>query len=389
MELSVYFQPLDKEIFDRYSQQRNLLGNVVSKYLDEEKFPDLTDMKIAIFGVPEDRNSIANKGCREAPDKIRERFYKLKAVGHPYKIVDLGNLKIGETVNDTYAAVTSIMVELMREGILPIILGGSQDLTFPQYVAYQKLEETVNIVSVDAYFDLGTTEENIRSHSYLGKIILHEPNFLFNFSNIGYQTYFVGNDQIELMNKLYFDAYRLGDVRKNMEETEPIVRSADILSFDISSIRQSDAPGNANATPNGFYGEEACQILRYAGLSDKLTSLGLYEINPSYDSRDQTSHLVAQMLWYFLDGYYQRKKDLPLVNKNSFVKYRVNIKEDEHEIVFYKSKKSERWWMEVPYPNSKVKYHRHHLVPCSYRDYEVAMKDEMPDRWWQALQKLS
>jgi hypothetical protein len=112
-------------------------------------------------------------------------------------------------------------------------------------------------------------------------------------------------------------------------------------------------------------------------------------VNPSFDNRDQTSHLAAQMLWYFLDGYYQRKKDQPLVNKNAFVKYHVNIKKDMQEIVFYKSKMSERWWMEVPYPNSKVKYHRHHLVPCSYRDYEVAMKDEMPDRWWQALQKLS
>jgi len=389
VDFSVYFQPLDKEIFDRYNQQKNLMGNVVSKYLDEDKFPDLTDTKIAIIGIPEDRNSIGNRGCREAPDKIRERFYKLKSSAHAYRITDLGNLRLGASVNDTYAAVSGIMVDLLKDGILPILLGGSQDLTFAQYVAYQKLEETVNIVSVDAYFDLGSTEENLRSHSYLGKIILHEPNFLFNFSNIGYQTYFAGADQIELMNKLYFDAYRLGEVRKNMEETEPIVRSADILSFDISSIRQSDAPGNANATPNGFYGEEACAIMRYAGLSDKLTSLGLYEVNPSYDNRDQTSHLAAQMLWYFLDGYYQRKKDQPLVNKNAFVKYHVNIKKDMQEIVFYKSKMSERWWMEVPYPNSKVKYHRHHLVPCSYKDYEVAMKDEMPDRWWQALQKLS
>ena len=389
MDFSVYFQPIDKEIFDRYSQQKNLLGNVVNKYIDQDKFPDLSETKIAIIGIPEDRNSVGNRGCGEAPDKIRERFYKLKAGAHPYRITDLGNLRLGETVNDTYAAVSEIMVDLMKDGILPILLGGSQDLTFAQYVAYQKLEETVNIVSVDAYFDLGSTEENLRSHSYLGKIILHEPNFLFNFSNIGYQTYFAGADQVELMNKLYFDAYRLGEVRKNLEETEPIVRSADILSFDISSIRQSDAPGNANATPNGFYGEEACAIMRYAGLSDKLTSIGLYEVNPSFDNRDQTSHLAAQMLWYFLDGYYQRKKDQPLVNKNAFVKYHVNIKKDMQEIVFYKSKMSERWWMEVPYPNSKVKYHRHHLVPCSYRDYEVAMKDEMPDRWWQALQKLS
>jgi len=389
VDISFYFKPLDKDIFGDYAIQKFSLGNVVTKFLDENKFPDLSNCKIALIGVPEDRNAPNNKGCDAAPDKVREKFYRLKAANHAYNIVDLGNLKIGETVKDTYAAVASILVELLKEGILPIILGGSQDLTFAQYMAYQKMEETVNIVSIDAHFDLGTTEEKMRNDTYLGKIILHEPNFLFNFSNVGYQTYFNGHDQIELMTKLYFDAYRLGEVRRNMEEVEPIVRNADILSFDVTAVRQSDAPGNANATPNGFYGEEACQMLRYAGLSDKLTSIGIYEINPKYDMRDQTSHLAAQMLWYFLDGYYNRKRDLPLLNKKGFVKYSVNLKKEDHEIIFYKSKKSERWWMEVPYPSSKVRYQRHHLVPCSYKDYEIAMKAEMPERWWQALQKLT
>jgi arginase family enzyme len=281
------------------------------------------------------------------------------------------------------------MVELLKNNVLPLIIGGSQDLTFAQYNAYQQLEQTVNIASVDAYFDLGTTEEKIHAHSYLGKIILQEPNFLFNFSNIGYQTYFVGYDQIELMEKLYFDAYRLGQVRKDMEEVEPIIRNADIVSFDITSVRFSDAPGNGKASPNGFYGEEACQIARYAGISDKLSSIGFYEINPDLDKHGQTAHLAAQMIWYFIEGYYNRKKDLPLVNKSAFTKYRVAIKNSEQEIVFIKSKKSERWWMEVPYPSNKAKYERHHIVPCSYKDYKMACDQELPERWWQALHKLS
>ena len=111
-------------------------------------------------------------------------------------------------------------------------------------------------------------------------IILHQPNYLFNYTNIGYQTYFVDQDAVRLMKKMFFDTYRLGFVNRNIEEMEPMVRNADMLSFDISSIRQSDAPGCANATPNGFYGEQACQIMRFAGMSDKLTSLGIYEYDP-------------------------------------------------------------------------------------------------------------
>jgi hypothetical protein len=222
----------------------------------------------------------------------------------------------------------------------------------------------------------------------LSKIILYQPNYLFNFSNIGYQTYFVDPAAIELMQKLFFDSYRLGLVRSNMEETEPIVRNADIVSFDISAVRKSDAPGNYNAGPNGFSGEEFCQIARYAGLSDKVSSVGFYEYNPDYDNRAVTASLVAQAIWCFIDGVTHRKNDLPSSLNPNFLKYRVFISENKHEIVFYKSNKSDRWWMEVPYPNNKSKYERHHLVPCSYADYHIACNEGMPDRWWQTYQKL-
>jgi len=249
--------------------------------------------------------------------------------------------------------------------------------------------QTINFVAIDSVFDIGDGEKELNSQSYLSKIILHKPNILFNYSNVGYQTYFVEQNSIELMNKLYFDAHRLGQVRADIESVEPIVRNADVVSFDVSCIRQSDAPANRNASPNGFYGEEACQIARYAGLSDKLTSIGFYEMNPAFDENKQTAQLVSQIIWYFIDGYYNRKQDYPIVDKSEYTKYRVSIKDHDHEIVFYKSNKSDRWWMDVPYPvNHKIKYERHHMVPCSYTDYQTACSDEMPDRWWQTYQKL-
>jgi hypothetical protein len=190
------------------------------------------------------------------------------------------------------------------------------------------------------------------------------------------------------MQKLFFDSYRLGLVRANMEQTEPIVRNADIVSFDISSVRKGDAPGNFYAGPNGFSGEEFCQIARYAGLSDKVSSVGFYEYNPEFDDRESTAHLISQAIWCFLEGVSQRKNDIPSSLDNNFLKYRVFLSDSKHEIVFYKSNKSDRWWMEVPYPNNKSKYERHHLVPCSYADYQTACNEGMPDRWWQTYQKL-
>ena len=385
-----YFSHIDLNKFANANQYTETsYGKVIKSYCEENKFPDLDNIQLAIIGVEEDRKALNNEGCGLAADYVRENLYKLFQGNYTTNIVDLGNIKKGNTVDDSYYALTDVLSQLLNKNIIPIIIGGSQDLTYCNYLAYQKMEQTINIVSVDSAFDIGDGDKELNSQSYLSKIILHKPNILFNYSNIGYQTYFVEQNSIELMDKLFFDSHRLGHVRKNMEEVEPIVRNADVVTFDVSSIRQCDAPGNGNASPNGFYGEEACQITRYAGMSDKLSSIGFYEINPAFDNNKQTAHLAAQMIWYFIDGFYNRKQDYPIVDKSEYTKYRVSIKDHDHEIVFYKSNKSDRWWMDVPYPvNHQLKHERHHMVPCSYSDYETACNDEMPDKWWKTFQKL-
>ena len=191
------------------------------------------------------------------------------------------------------------------------------------------------------------------------------------------------------MNKLFFETYRIGQIRTDITEAEPIVRNADLLTVDISAIRQSDAPGNASASPNGFYGEEICQVMMYAGLSDKLSGLGIYEFNPDLDRNGQTSHLIAQMIWFFAEGIGNRKFDTPLTNQQNYITYRVAISDLENEITFIKSSKSDRWWMKLPVELSKNRYMNQHLIPCSYKDYQQACSDVVPERWWSAFHKLA
>ncbi|MCK5765725.1 MAG: formimidoylglutamase, partial [Bacteroidales bacterium] len=339
----------------------------------------LSDTDIAIFGVSEDRNSVNNEGCAFGADVVRKHLYRLFTGNEDVKIADLGNIIQGHSVDDTYFAVTNVVAGLVMNGIIPVIIGGGQDLSYAVYRAYEQLGQIINIVAVDPMFDLGKDSGEIDSRSYLSKIILHQPNYLFNYTNVGYQSYFVDNDAVDLMNKLYFDIYRLGNVRENMDDVEPVVRNADMLSIDISSVRSADAPGNGNAIPNGFNGEDLCRIVRYAGLSDKLSSIGFYEYNPAYDPREQTAMLLSQALWYFLEGYYQRKDDYPARARDQYVKFHVKIQDHKEEIIFYKSKKSERWWMEVPVETDLMtKYERHYMVPCSHRDYQDAMDNNIP-----------
>ncbi len=363
----------------------NSLGRKIKIHSQIEGFPDLSDVKIGIIGVEEDRNAEDNYGSGTDLHRIRKHLYQLFPGNWNLSIADLGNIKKGNAISDTHFAVTEIISELLKKNVIPVIIGGGQDVTFSNYRAYDKLEQTVNLVAVDSMFDLGSLEDELSSKSYLSKIIMQEPNNLFNYSNIGYQTYFNSQEEINLIHSLNFDAFRLGEA-KNIEIVEPVFRDADIVSIDIGSVRQSDAPANNNVSPNGFYGEEICAIARYAGISDKVSSFGIYEYNSKYDQNDRTAHLIAQMIWYFIEGVNFRAKDYPFSTKESYQKFTVLLENDD-PINFYKSHKTGRWWMEINLIGDN-KYKRHALIPCTYQDYLETTEQVIPDRWFKAQRKM-
>ncbi len=388
MSLSIYLNQLDKRIVSKENWNKNTIGKTVTHYSEGI---NLFEFDIAFIGVMEQRGNNGNEGCGSAPDRIREQLYGLyHRFGEKTRILDLGNVLAGNTYKDTYYALSSVVTELVKKEVVPIIIGGSHDLTYANYKAYENLEQVVNLVSIDRSIDLGVIENEITEDNFINHIIMHQPNFLFNFSSVGYQSYFVEKEIDAMMERMHFDAYRLGLVRQNIEEMEAVVRNADILSFDVNAIKGSEFSGYAKPNPNGFLSDEICRISRYAGLSDKLTSFGIYNYNPVHDSTRNGAMLLAQMIWYFVQGFCERKGDYPVASKSKYKKYHVAIeKNKEHELIFYKSD-SGRWWMEVPHPSDfSSRFIRHQMVPCSYSDYEAALNGEVPDRWYQTFQKLS
>lgn len=389
MEISLYFEPVDLDrIQFSKDQHENSLGSTIALLQDSDPEPSGLNFDVAIIGINEDRRSVNNEGCSTGPDEIRRHLYPLYN-NNRLRIADLGNIRQGQEVKDTYFAVKSVVAGMLDANVVPLILGGGQDLTYPIYMAFESLGRIINLVSIDSKFDHGKSDEMIDSESYLSRIILRKPNFLFNYANLGYQSYFVDPKAISLLKNLFFDVQRLGIIRQNLEEAEPVIRNADFLTFDISSIRQSDAPGNFNASPNGFYGEEVCQLMRYAGMSNKLSCAGFFEFNPHYDRHGQTAKLLAQMIWYFFEGFNNRCEDFPKENDSKYIKFIVNVQGINEDLCFFKSKLTDRWWMQLPVSESKAtQLRRHIMVPCSHNDYLVAAKNEIPDRWWQAYQKL-
>lgn len=356
------------------------LGSKVSFHTDTE-FPDIDRIKIAVIGVLENRG-FGNQFKDVDLSHIRKEFYSLFPGNWESPIADLGDIYPGNSLEDTFFAVNKVISKLLRKNIIPIIIGGTQDLTYALYRAYDNLEQMVNLVAIDSKFDFGKQDENISSNSYLTKIIVDEPNNLFNYSNIGYQTYFNSQEEIDLVDKLFFDAYRLGEISNNIELAEPIFRDADIITLDLNVIKSSDSGNFINFTPNGFNGKEICALARYAGISDKVSLLGIF----NHWNSKQESVLIAQIIWYFIEGVNYRSNEYPFGSKESYAKYIVPLEDDE--LIFYKSDKTERWWIEIPFfsgANNKLK--KNTLLPCSYEEYLTACNQELPERWWKTQRK--
>lgn len=387
MDFSQYFEPFDPGVFPDWQPVQNTLGerSRFVSFLDELVSEDI---RLVFIGVGEGRNAAGNSDCSGAPDVVRKELYALYPDECSPKMGDLGNLIIGETAGETYYKLQEVLEELLKKGILPIIVGGGNELAYTQYNAYKAVEQMVTAVSVDASFDFGHLGGPFDSKSFTERMITDEPTHLYSYTNIGYQAYLTDPAIVQMMSKLSFDLHRLANTRGNIEVVEPALRNADLLYFDIGAVRAADAPGNANVLPNGLMAEEACKLMKYAGLSDKLSSVGIYEYNPVFDINNTTAKLIAQMLWCFIEGFYQRKGDYPFGDTRSYQKFIVENEELTDPLVFYKSDKSGRWWIEVPRTGT-YSYHinRQRLVPCSYRDYEAASQNRIPEAWWSQLLK--
>lgn len=375
-----FLTPLNTNILDFVNDlsSQHLGSKVVFHTKDD--FPNIKKVKIAIVGVLENRGDVtSNKEVNL--DFIRKEFYSLYPGNWNASVADLGDLLPGETIADTYFALHKVISFLLKNNVIPIVLGGSQDLTYALYRAYDDLEQMVNLVSIDSKFDLGSEYSDLSVNSYLTKVIVDEPNNLFNFSNIGFQTYFNSQEEIDLIEKLFFEAFRLGEVSSDLSIAEPVFRDADLISLDLNSIMSSYSGNFSNFVANGFTGKEICSLSRYAGISDKVSCLGIFNHNNTIEE----SVLISQIIWYFIEGYHFRYNEYPFGSKDDYTKYIVAL---EEELIFYKSNVSERWWIELNFSkqtgnNSK----KGTLFPCEQKDYLSAIKGELPERWWKAQRK--
>ena len=374
--------PVKKEILlDLTLLPKQILGKNISIHTQNTGLPELKGLTIALIGLHEHRNSFFYNSSYNV-NQFRKVFYELYPGNWNLSIADLGDLPNGEKVEDTYFAIKEIGVNLKQMNIIPVFIGGSHDLMFPLYEIFQNFKQLVNIVSVDRSFDFSQEDELISGRSYMSKIIMEKPNVLNNYTNIGFQSYYCAEQEKDLMGKLYFDSIRLGQVLNQPALAEPVFRDADVVGFDMKCLSWHAIADPLKGQPNGIDSRTICSLTRYAGISDRISFLGFFEI-PSTPMTDQ---LLAQMIWYLIEGVQLRFDEYP-VNTRDFLKYSVTL--SDQIMVFYKSDKSNRWWMELTnnsHLNNKTKSTT--LLACTEKDYLDAMQDKIPERWYNAVKRI-
>lgn len=386
VDLNDYFNPvsIEEPVFEHLSRQAGFAHNITI-HTENTPLKDPGRYKIALFGVPDGRNS-PNQGSMKGPDAIRDQLYRLSKIPGKAKIIDLGNMKQGMSFNDTLAGLTDVLVYMLSENIFPVITGGSSSLipAIDRALSHEKVKYT--LTSIDPRIDFNSERKEPDAYNYLNTILNNHKSTFSHYVNIGYQTYLNDQQVINRFLRKGAELVRIGDVRQAIHLTEPLLRDTDAAVFDISAVRQSESPGTFSPSPNGFYGEEICLLSRYAGISDKMRIFGLFDVNPEYDIRSQTAGLAAQVIWFLLEGFSQKQYETPVLsasNAGRFIRYHVRVTDLDDDMIFVKSNLTDRWWMELPAGSDESFY-----VACSHEDYLKANRNEVPDRWVRASERI-
>ena len=372
-------KPVSDSLIDELNENY-LQGSLYKKlaiHTSSFGIPDLESTNVCIIGLDEYRNSFFQSSAQDL-DSLRREFYKLKFSNWKLSISDLGNLPNGNTVDDTYHALYEICKELLSKKIVLIIIGGSNDLIYPIFKSFDSYSDKVNIVSIDNQFDLYQESELVSGRTYMNKIIIDDSNSLNDFTNIGYQRHLCSHDELQLMEKLFFEYISLGEISENNMKAEPIMRNSNIVGFDMKSLSFSASFDQTQANPNGIDPRLACILTKYAGQSNKTNFLGLFELS----NNKVSSKLYSEIIWYFLDGVDKRIIESDFNDSQTFNKYIVQT--SGRDIIFYKSKISEKWWMLVDTSKNKsISY-----LPCLESDYLEALNDNIPIRWLKATKRV-
>lgn len=306
-------RPDPRLFFSRNDQNDPRLGEIVLSTREAYAAADLV-----IVGCPQDegvRRNNGRLGAAAAPDAIREQFYKLTTFNIKKKIVDLGNTIIGNSLEETHETHFSVVKQLLEDKKRLIVLGGGNDISYPDGVAMAEVfgPEWWIGVNVDSHLDVRIADERNSGTPY--RQLLDEqhlkPDY---FYEVSYQTHLCSPIYYEYIRDVGVNRISLELLRSRSEadlELKESIKQKFIghssslntfFGFDMDAVRSSDAPGTSAPSPLGLRAGEFIQLVKYAASLANTKIIEFTEVNPNFDIDNRTSKLVAIGMHRFCTG---------------------------------------------------------------------------------------
>lgn len=345
-----YLSPVSKELQSEINQLND--ASCFGKKIIFDHTIETSKAKIVLLGINLDENE------KELFQQVRKWLYELRFGDWHTQLYDIGDLILGNEESDTLFAFNSACQYFLKQNASLIILGNESRLIPWQHSVFGN-KKPKNLVTIDAKISIGNIDETLNNSNYLGKLI--QSNFsIGHYSNIGHQTYYVSKEEIGLMNQLNYDCFRLGELIEDIKQITPVFQNAHSVSINLNALQNHYDIEKQTINPNGINSRELCDLTYHAGIGNDTQILGFFNYTKQNRSNEE---LIAQAIWYFIEGINNRHKKKSFDSSEFFEKY--NLPFHEKNILFYKDRTNNNWWVNI---DNIKEYH-----PCSYRDYEMAV----------------
>ncbi len=280
------------------------MGDVVLRDEDQYASSDLV-----ILGCPQDegvRREGGRLGAADAPKAIRAQFYRLTTFNVRKRIFDLGDIRLGTTLEETHDTMTAVVKQLLTDGKRVIVLGGGNDISYADGRAMAEVfgpDQWIG-VNVDAHLDVAVSPDRHSGTQY--RQLLDEGHLKpRQFYEAGYQSHLTSPVHYEYIRSLGVHRISLELLRSRSEadvELKEQIRQKFIghstslntfFGFDLDAVRAADAPGTSSPSPLGLRAGEFIQLVKYAASLANTRIIEFTEVNPRFDIDDRTAKLAA------------------------------------------------------------------------------------------------
>lgn len=292
-------------------------------------------------------------------ERVRRHLYRFAGGKSPSGICDIGDFR---SVHPEFIIQALHALKEMR--VIPVLIGGNTEVNKAVFQALgDNNRQMTGVVMHEA------------SPSWIPKELPWRTLHL-----IGCQQHLLTAEKLALLEDAGVHLHRLGHFRTRPQDVEPVLRDAHIVCADLSVVRYSDLPAQRSRSTSGFYTEEICQIMRFAGQASDLRVAIISGHDTMSIHHDQSANTTAQMLWYLIDAFTQSVSEYPGIAEN-FTQYLVHVSKYDYDLKFHKSTLTGRWWLEIPSHDSEAKY------ACAYSDYLAACEDRVSERVFSCVEQ--